>query len=371
MAETSEPTETTEATTATATQSTAPASPGERALNQLKGDQTTAVPADPVAKDGAPEADATEQTSPPTFVQQLEAMGFHGVTDEEEAKQRVLEALRQEKLRAEEATRRAQELQRLRELEAQQAAAPSQAATDTAPNNEQPARPWQLPKLDHEQLERYQTVSTDPTTGKKVVDWIEGTPPELKAKYAEYKRAAEEWTNTIVHKPHEFIAALKEELLAEMPEVFEQRLQQKTIEQQTQQFLETFKTENAGWLYKTDPVTKQPVGFSEEGLKFQQTLEDLHAKGISNPKDAIALAMQLREAERAKALAAVAQQHTPSEVAEQKKRDFLLRAAQSPPSQGGSRPTLTDGQQRPQNPALSPGQKFLQVVKERGVALHP
>lgn len=367
MAENAETPNTPE-TPAPATPQTPP-SPGERLLKELQGTQAPApaTPTPPVEPVAAPEV--AETPAEPTFLDRLKQAGFENVENEDEAKSRVLEALLQEREKAQASAREAAEIRRLRELEAQQAANPSQPTTAPAPTAEQPARPWQLPQLDQEQLERYQTTTVDPTSGKQVVGWIEGTPPEIKAKYADYERAYKDWTNTLVHKPHEFIAALKEELRQEAVQEFERTQAERSAQQQSEQFITTFKTENAAWLYTTDPLTKQPTDFSAEGKQFNKVLSDLHSAGISDPQKSIALAMQLREADRVKALANRA---SAADVNEQKKRELLLAGAGNPPSQGGSHPTPTGGpNQRTQNPRLSPGERFLQVTQKDGVAIHP
>jgi hypothetical protein len=338
-------------------------SAGERFAAKLAAEPITPVapatppPAETVAPVETAEpvvetpAETTVVAETPTFIEQAKALGFEDLS-EEDAHQRVLTYVAQMR---EENARLEAERQQL--LALRQPIAPV-AATQT---NEAP-KPWVPPSIDRNLVAEYREAKLDPTSGKQIAAWKEGTPAEVRQSVERFEQWQKQWAEALTTRPHEVLTDMVRQIAADVAS------QQYTQAAQTRE-VESFKSQvlkDNPWLYEQDPLTKRPTqNLSAEGQRMYAYCEEAVSLGIHQPQAQWKYAEQQRELAtlRAKTNAATTAQ-TAAQINAQKKQatvDASLAA------KGLAAPANNIPSPRSQTRPLTAGQRFAQKMAAEGV----
>jgi hypothetical protein len=333
----------------------APKSLGEAVAANLKA-QVPEATAPPVA-----EPVAAESSTPRTILDRARDAGFENVADENEAIERLFQALQDREQLAQQAAERAQQFEQLALLRAQQQ---TQAPPVSAPPQTTAASDkwWNPPALDDVAVQFY--LNPDGKTFK------EGTPVEVRRQAEQYEAYRREWAAKLMNHPDEALQPAIKEIVKEMLAQERASLESKSEEEAVRtRFLA-----NATWLYAIDPITKQPridtrnggYALSPEGVKFGEYMQQAESMGIPSLAGQLQYAQSLRELETLRTQqgqAAAVQQS--QQTNEQAKADLLKRGMPGP-SQAGTFPTPTE-RNRSQNTRQSLGEKTLAEMQRSGV----
>lgn len=185
-------------------------------------------------------------------------------------------------------------------------------------------------------------VQRDPETGL----WTPAPGAEMLAANilpdlnASQQQQAKFWKNWSQGNPYKDIyGVIKEPLIREVQQLINQVVETRETKQSTLNEIDQFLNQNESWMYQTDPNTGKEVE-SPLGEQFFQTVDQLRAKGLADPKDLIELAMLKigKSAEPAPQQQPVAQAQPVAQEApkpEEPKESFLnkaLKRAQHSPS---------------------------------------
>lgn len=343
----------------------ATASPGE-----LSTGTPSAIPADP----------ATPALSP--FMQKVSELGFVDVKDENDARDRLLQALEasaQEKAAYEQRIQEQDQFARYgREFLQQQQDPAYQQFQAQRQTPQQPAEAKQsdwcsIPSIDKERIAKYREL--DPTTQEW--KWKDGTPADVRVSAESYAAEVEKWQSDILTNPKETLTKAIESVAREL---YQKEFQQFQTQQEVQTFAQQIKTQNADWLYAKDPRTQQPLinpvsgdpYYSEEGSRVVKFLEHAQQIGISDPREqwnyALALSKFNGGGQSLPAQSVAAPAATPQQAVQTNQVALLKRAAQSNPGRGGSVPGREE-KPRSQNPQQRPGVKLLDQLDRDGVVV--
>lgn len=285
-----------------------------------------------------PIADAAPEPSP--LVKQLAELGFEGVKDEQEGVSRLIAAHKQ--LKDEFGTQIRTALDELRQQ------TPPTGQFDHKPAAPTARKPWEPPQVDLDTIRLYRNGD----------QWKDGTPNEIKSQFAEYEQHATRFGQALLYRPKEAIGDLIREIAREE---FQNTYGKATAEQQQQQAFEKLTTENT-WLWQPDPITNKPSGhLSAEGQLVDAEMRRLTARGI-DPVTALEFAVDKHQTQK---LLAAAKQGTPADAAAinaAKKLELVQRAAPGI-NRDGSLPPAS----KVRNTNLSPGQKYVQNVRQAGL----
>lgn len=314
--------------------------------------------ADPAAAAVTPPAEAS---TPRSILDRAREAGFENVADENEAVERLFQALQDRERLAQEAAERAQQFEQLALLRAQQPQQPTPAAATAAQTSAANDKWWNPPPVDEVAMNFY--LNPDGKTFK------EGTPVEIRQQAERFEAYQREWAAKLLRRPDEALQPAIKEIVKEMLAQERQSLESKSEEEAVRtRFLA-----NATWLYQIDPVTKQPRvdtrngGFmlSPDGAKFGEFMDRAAGMGIQSLAGQLEYAEAMRELENRRTQdgqTAAAQQA--AQVNAQSKQDLLKRALPGP-SQAGTFATPTE--RRTQNQRQSLGEKVLAEMQRTGV----
>lgn len=360
----------------------------EEAEKNLMADIFTQPKADaPVASDPPPAADPApvtepvvettpEPVTPPSWIDSLKTdFGFSDIKDEDDARQRVLQALRQEK---EELDRMRQEREQYRplvqygqqyidELQKRQAEQAKPATPEPAkPDNS----PWpNVRAVDPKVVERYYNAETK--------QWNYATPPSVIQEVEEAMTNTQKWTNDLVYKPREALEPIidyvvtnkVQKILEEQFGMKPQELVQQLDISGERKYVNDVLVQYEDVLFERDPRTSalnydRP---SQIGQKFSEALQE--AENILKiPTEAgryyyAAKQIQPFISQQTRETAA----STVAQTADQKRSEHLHRAAaRSVPSRDGSVSKNPDAPGR-QNPNVRSAQAFAEAFFAEGV----
>lgn len=299
----------------------------------------------------------------PDFLSAMRDAGFADVADEQAARDRLLEAYRQQQQQIADAQRRIAEmeplagygvehLQRLREGGSQSSAgaAPAQSGAQQG----QPKKWWDPPSLDMAAVQRY--YKFNPTTGEQ--EWARETPAAVRAAAEAYTEYVEGWQHKLLSNPP---AALEEPMrqvaLQVVTELFggipPQELPERLDLTGERRLFENLVAEHGSRIFVTSPITNQldHDRMTPFGESLQKYLIEAGQLGITAPDRKLAYAMKLANADHP-----VPQAVRTTEQREQHRQDVRRRAAATGvPQRNGSENLET----RPQNKNLSPGRELV------------
>lgn len=352
--------------TVVAEQPVAEAAPESKQRRQRKpkeppAEEVATTPAETVAETTAP-AEAPQQPQQPEWLKRLETdLGFQNVTDETEARDRLLEfALRekQERQRLEEDYQR-----RLREMEYRQVAQAGQQVPET-PAAER--KPWQPPVEYPAAAARYLDGADENGNAK----WKPETPVEVRAQTDKFIAWRDDMRDAILNRPDVFFGEILPAFINEHAQkVIEPFYEERTAEQQKAAFFEEFKRQHAEWLFQKDPTTGRPgTALSRVGQALDQRVSFHLERGLS-PQEAVEYA-QFDVQRQTGMTPWVKTEPTPQEVRQQKKSELESRARGGANSIASRRGSFTEPEDaRPQNGHVSPGRSLLQLARQEGVDL--
>lgn len=366
--------------------------------------QNTSVPTDsaPSSPSPAPStpdnggggAVGGEVQTQPSFLEQVSEFGddFKGLTDEAEARNRLLEHARAVRKEREDliawqkqANPYVQYGQRYAQLVRnpafQQFLAAQQAPQHQQHVPQQPQQPkhwWAPPQFDRNSATKWIQRLVDPQTQEVVTRWKDDTPPEVRQAYEAYRAYEEDWQDRLTTRPHEVLPDI---IRHEVAPLIEQVLAERDRQANARMFASDVIARNSEWLYQkdgngqplVDPVTNEPV-FTEAGQKVAQTCKWLESQGMRGPELAktrwfIATNMLYGEA------LAQSQAQTPQpsaqDLAAKTKADALAagRGANHIPQRNGSRISPEVNGAPRQNSRISAGRDFVNALKREGVPL--
>lgn len=324
-----------------------PATPPPAAVPAVSSPAET--PAEPVVE--TPAEITTEVATTPSFVERAKALGFENLT-EEDAEERVLAYAVQMRERAEQIEAERQQL-----LAYRQPPAPV-----TATQTQEAPKPWVPPSIDRNLIAEYREAKVDPTSGKQIAAWKEGTPLEVRQSVERFEQWQKQWAEALTTRPHEVLTDMVRQIAAD---VANQQYTQQAQTREVESFKQKVLTENP-WLYQPDPLTGKPSGnLSAEGQRMYDYCEEAVSLGIHQPQAQWRYAEQQRELAtlRAKATAVTTAQ-TAAQINEQKKQAVTNGHL---PSRAGSLPLKTDPSPRSQNRTLSARDRLAQALEREGV----
>lgn len=332
------------------------------AAEDQQAEETTAPVVETTTEPEQTAADADPQPEQPEWLKRLETdLGFQNVGDENEARDRLLEfAVRekQERQRIEEDYQR-----RLRELEYRQVAAASQQVQEK-PAEER--KPWQPPVAYPEAAARYLVRNEE-----GVADWKSDTPVEVRAQAEKYVAWRDEMQEVLLNRPDVFFSKILPQFIDEHArKVIEPFYEQKTAQQQVETTLRQFESENADWLFNTDPTTGRPSGtLSRLGQAVDERFRLHMSRGLS-AQEAIEYAQFDVQRQTGQSPWVRQTEQTPAAVREQKRAELESRGRNGARSVAPRKGSFTEPEDaRPQNGHVSPGRSLMQLAHAEGASL--
>lgn len=223
---------------------------------------------------------------------------------------------------------------------------------------------WQPPVAYPENVGRY--IETDEETGS--ISWKSDTPAEVRAQAEQFIAWKTDIVEMMANRPDKFFGEflpeyIKEQVKGEIEPFYEER----TRQQQAQDYLDRFSQENAAWLYAIDPQTNRPTQqLSQIGQLVDERLQYHMERGYS-AEDALRYAQY--DAQVQTGQAPWVKQTQVEETRQAKRREHLrkpLNGASSLPKRNGS---FTEGEK--QNADLPFGQRVLQRRNLEGITAQP
>ena len=332
-----------------------------------------------------------------TLADQVSALGFADVQNEQDAQYRLLDSYQQlqnqnsqwadfyqqqqqqhgQLQELADQGREYQDLQRdpaWQQYRDQQDAAPAQQQQQ--PTGEE--HWWAPPQIDMDGLERWRTQKVDPQTGEIYADWVEGTPRELKEDAEDYVAYLEDWAENIIRKPNEVLPGIIEQ---EFDKLFKSRYTalmqynnqyQQEVQNTTQ--VNDINERNADWVYEVDPRTNQQLSdangnlvLSPQGQAVTNYINYFRGQGITDPTSLWELATRMYSGDLSVAQQQQQQQqYQEAQQAQQRNMEYLQQSNQYVESAGGSIPPAENPTARSQNPAASAGDKLRQQALADG-----
>ena len=322
----------------------------------------------------------------PTLAEQVESLGFSGVSDDTEAANRLLESYHQIQDQnsqwADHYQRQAQETQQQAQHQQQQNQEYLQWQQDQAQQQQQATTDelneswWGAPDFNYDDAQRYRQQFQTPE-GELYWDWSANTPPAVRQQAEDYVNHIEKWTEDITRRPHEVLPGIIEQ---EFDKLFADRYgavmkwQQSYQQEATkQQAVQQIHERNADWVYQKDSRSGQHVQdvsgnlvLSQEGQAVTNYINHLRESGIHDPQQLWQLATRMYAGDIAtQRMYGQQQQVSSQQQTLQRNMDHLQRGAEHVPSAGGSIP-------RPETPTtqnsrLSAGDKLRQQALEDGL----
>lgn len=343
-------------------------------------EQTNQPSAVSSASPPAPESGTTQPDSGVGggWLDSVRQYGFEDVKDEDDAKQRVLQAWQQQQERASEYERRMKELEPLVGLgqqyweQQQRERQQQQQAQQPAPQQEQPQSLWpSFPKLDPQVVQRWREQDS---TGEW--KWKFGTPMEIQQAAVDFKSQADKWTNDLIYRPKEALeppirAITREEVMTVLKEQFgmePKELVSKLDISGERAYVDRILTEYQDYLFDKDPRSGR-LDYNRAsaiGNMFFQAVEESKQMGITSEANQYYNALRLIQPylqQQTQTTATATAQVT----AEQKRNEHLRRgAARSAPSRDGSVPKTNAEPGEVQNKGQSFGSSLAQELVKAG-----
>jgi hypothetical protein len=320
------------------------------------------------------------------FLSQVQQLGFEGVTDEAEARRRLVEAYRLREEQYQYAQQQAAHLEQYARQYAQLQQDPRWQAFQQqfAAPPQQPAEPqgwWQAPQVDLTLLDQYreEVVGED---GKATWRWKADAPADYKQRVQEYQHYLDDWRTKLITRPHEVLPQIIEQ---EASRLFEQKWQERQHQLQAQTFAQEVQQRNQDWLYARDPVSNRPLVdptgnpvLSVEGQRVNHYIAEAARMGIMDPQARWSYATQSLELELRRQAPAVSPQAAAAAVNQQQKIEHLQQAARAAgqpngvgaasavANRGASVPPTHEPGRKAQNRRLSAGDKLRQAFQAQG-----
>lgn len=328
---------------------------------------------DQVADEQATSADQAAggqiQAGPPDFLEAMRTAGFADISDENSARQRLLDAYREQQQRLADIQRRVTEieplaqygseyLQTLRRGQSPQ----SQQVQQAQPESQERKSWWNPPKVDPALVQKYYKLNA--TSGE--YEWSRDTPAPIRAAAEEYQAYNEQWQHNLLHNPP---AALEAPIRQVVEEILSQafggipleRLPETLDVTGERRLLEQFEAQYGELVYPRSPITNQlnRDELTPFGKSIQTNLEKAAAIGIASSKDRLdyALAMANLEHPQATQQSKREAQATATTTKREEHRQVIRRRAAAT---GITQRNGSDGDDtRSQNRNLSAGQQLV------------
>lgn len=335
--------------------------PAEKPKRQRKPkSEVSDTPVETQEEPVAETADTPVTTDKPEFLKRLESdLGFQNVSDETEARDRLLDfALREKQERA---RLEAEYQQKLRDLQYQQTAAATKPAEPTSER-----KAWQPPVEYPAAATRYLDGVDEQGNAK----WKPETPATVRAQAEQFVAYRDDMRDVLLNRPDVFFNELLPQIIKEhAQQIVEPFYEQRTEEQQKKAFFDSFAEENATWLYARDPATGQPsVGqLSRVGQLLDQRIA-VHLERGYGPEEAIEYAQYDVQRQTGQSPWVKQAAPTPSDIRAENKQKTLrkpLNGAGSVPQRNGSFTEPESG--RPQNGHLRAGELLRQAMQQGDV----
>lgn len=263
-----------------------------------------AAPVENVVADTTPVVETTPTPAPePTpepqvdpFLEKVKGLGFQDVESPEQARERLIqdyETKLQQMQRLQQELEQREYYARLGQQYAAHMQDPSfanQMAQRQEPPKEEPRPWWNPPKYDPQLAARWRMTAID-DKGNPISTWKPDTPVEIRAAHDQYNAYVEEWSDKLVHRPHEVFPQIIEQYALPLVEkIIEERfgaVQTQTKFEQVKQDIES-----QPWMWEvdprtngrlTDPVTGRPV-LSSMGQQVIHDLRAIREQGIEDPE---------------------------------------------------------------------------------------
>lgn len=317
--------------------------------------EATDAPAETVT-DASPEPVVPEQ---PAWLKRVESeLGFQNVTDETEARDRLLDYAVREKA---ERQRLEEDYQRkIRDLEYRSVAAASQPQTTPEPER----KPWQPPVEYPAAASRYLTRKEDGTP-----DWKSDTPADVRAQTEKWVAWRDDIREMMLERPDEFLGKVLPQLIAEHAKgIVEPFYEERTAEQERVAYFRQFEQQNAAWLFAKDPQTGRASNqLSQVGSLLNQRL-GVHLERGCSYDEAISYAQYDVQRETGQSPWAAQAAPTPDQVRAQNKQNTLRKPLNGAGSVAPRTGSFTEPESsRPQNGHLRAGELLRQAMAEGAV----
>lgn len=327
-------------------------SPGEELLSNMSGAEGAPEPSSSAPAPVAPPPESPPTPAPPPaqpgFMDQIRELGFQDVSDEAEARARLLESYRQQQERMSGFESRLKELEPLAKYGTEYLETLRQPRQQPQ-QQEQPKKYWDPPQFDQTLMTKYQQY--DPETGS--ISWKRDTPAAVRVAAEQHEAYHAAWAQKVIYDPINAFAPMIQEVLdRRLQEVFgtplhelPYRLDVNGEQRALDEFVDKYESE----LFIRDPRTNQidRNHFSPFGEAVDRELRELDGLPAQKRLDK-AYALARSQFPAAPAL---------PEKRKQIQRETARRAGAGVPDRSGSE------QRQRQNTNLSPGQEFLQRLE--------
>lgn len=333
--------------------------PVENDVVESGGRESTEAPS------GSAESQSPEESSSSdAWMSTLKDAGFEDFDSVDTAVERAVAAIKQRDKELEQLANQVRFYQDQQKFGSQQQAPASQPSE---PESKDPLQElidnWEDPRW----AEQY--IEVDENGFRQIKDGVDDVTRE---KVMAIDRKIRDW-GEMLQDPRRFASAVDERVNRMIASRFDEGWQQRQTQQQEQQAIDSFVSENSDWLYERDPATGQylqdpisgDVRYSQAGQEFLRHMMQAEADGVSSTSRQIAYA-QMAMGVRGNQVAQQAQQvrRTATQVAQQRKKDMRGRRNSSPNTQrefngvspeSGSAPTGAS--------SLSFGEETLSLMK--------
>jgi len=339
------------------------------AENETQVDETAETPVDETveAPVETPAEETVEEPAAPGFLERMTELGFDGVEDESQGRDRLLESYSQLSTQIQELQEQNQNLSQLAQYGNQHLEMLRQQEQQAQQPAEQKGW-WNPPEIDQQAVDRYRKSVTNPETGEVTQEWVDGTPAGIRTQYGTHQQYLENWVDGLAYRPQETLDPVIESVVTRM---LDERLSELQAAQRADRFAERVVEEDGGWLYEVDPRTNQPrvdpiTGdriLTADGKRVMEYSQYARSIGISDPVQQweYATAMHHRDVLAAEHNGATTAT-TAAQKAVDKKMQHLQNAARGGRGRGGTVATAQDTNTE-QNPDLSAGQKLIEQLR--------
>lgn len=252
--------------------------------------------------ESTPVAEIQQPVNPPAepavdpFLERVKGLGFQDVESADQARERLFQDYETKIQQMERMSRELEEREYFARLGQQYAAHlqdPSfanQVAQRQEPPKEETKPWWNPPKFDPHLASRWR-INTIDEKGTPITTWKPDTPVEIRAAHDQYNAYVEEWSDKLVHRPHEVFPQIIEQYALPLVErIIEERFGAVQTQSKLEQVREEI--ESQPWMWEvdprtngrlTDPVTGRPM-LSAMGQQVVQDLRAIRERGIDDPE---------------------------------------------------------------------------------------
>lgn len=230
------------------------------------------------------------------FLERVKGLGFQDVDNPEQARDRLVQDYETKLQQIERLQREFEQREYFARLGQQYAAHmqdpafANQVAQRQEPPKEEPKPWWNPPKYDPHLASRWRVTTVD-EKGNPIVAWKSDTPVDIRAAHDQYNAYVEEWSDKLVHRPHEVFPQIIEQYALPLVEkIIEERFGAVQTQSEFEQVRQEI--ESQPWMWETDPrtngqlvdpVSGRPV-LSQLGQQVIQDLKAVRESGIENPR---------------------------------------------------------------------------------------